>query len=287
LTLKEPKTKDAKVKTQLANSSISTASRRLLLLIFFATITVAPGAEIKSKSTLTLAPLETLTTENALRQGLRIAEIGMTELTAQAASLEEEEKVLEGEVASFDKKQKEEQATVAKLDARFAEAKKQYEGRLGAYEGRKRVHDADALKQRAAAEASNALAPKQRNAATVSQINTWGETVNARKTELGQEAALLKQEYDVAESKRQTVLTYREGAEERLKKIHDSLEAKIKAHTFKKGLAYRQLQQCADYAVQIRKILATKFNIPVPISPILDTSLEQLKRASNAGFDTP
>jgi hypothetical protein len=245
------------------------------------------SAEIKTpKSTLTLAPLETLSSENALRQGLKIAEIGMTELTAETASLDEEENTLRGEIEAFEKKQAEEKAIIDKLDARFAEGQKQYLTRLSAYDDRLKVHDADAAKQQAAAAASNSLAPDRRDPATVSRVNNWGQRVNASKAQLDQEASLLNQEREVVESKRIATLSYRDGAAERLTATHDSLEAKIKAHEFKKGLAYRQLQQCADYAVQIRKLLATKFNVHEVFSPILDGTMERLKAQSSTGFDT-
>ncbi|PYI94038.1 MAG: hypothetical protein DME97_03985 [Verrucomicrobia bacterium] len=249
-------------------------------------MSVASGAEIKSKSTLTLAPLETLTTENALRQGLRIAEIGMSESIAQAADLEKKEKPLKDEIEAFEKKQAEEKAIVSSLDTRFALAQKQYLERLRAYDERRRVHDADAARERTAAAASNSLAPEKRNPATVAQINAWADRVSASKGQLDQEVSLVNQEREVVESKRQAVLSYQEGATQRLEAIHASLEAKVKAHEFKKELAYRQLKQCADYAVEIRKILATKFNDAEVFSPILNGAMEKLKAQSNGGFDT-
>jgi hypothetical protein len=245
------------------------------------------AAEIKTpKSNLTLPPIESLSDENSLRQSLSIAEIGMSELTPQAASLREEEKSLEDETKAFEKKQKEERAIVEKLTARFVEARTQYDERRRAYDERRRAHYADVLKQNEAVRASDSLAPERRNPATVSQLTDWARRINERRALLEKEHELRNQEFELLESKRQTALKYEQGATERLKRMHASLEAKIKAHNFKKELAYRQLKQCIDYAVQIRKTLATKFNRPEVFSPALDSAIEQLKAESNAGFDT-
>jgi hypothetical protein len=259
----------------------------VLLLLILAASGLMADQITTSSSTRTLQPFESLTTENSLRQGLKIAEIGMSDLTADLARLEEKDKGLQDEAKAFEQKQKDEQVIVNQLSARFEEGQKQYLERFHAYDQRRTTHDADALEQQAAARASNSLAPERRDPATVSRINDWAKKVNDRKALLEEERALVNQERELVESKRQAALSYQQGATARLKEMHDALEAKIKAHNFKKGLAYQQLQQCADYAVKIRKILATKFNDAEVFSPILNGTMERLKKASGSGFDNP
>jgi len=268
--------------------TLQNARRSCVWIALLVLVPTAFAIEIKTRtSKLTLDPIPTLTTDNALRQNLLIAERGMGELKAETASLAEEQKQLDQEDAKLKEKQKSEQALVDQLDARFAEAYGQYNSKLSAYQQRLRIHDADAAKQNAAAAASNALPAQHRNPATVSQVNDWGQRVDASKTRLDQEKSLLDQERELVESKRTEVLAYQEGATERLKAMEAALEAKKKAFRFKKELAYRQLRQCAEYAQKIRNRLETDFKQPQPFSVILDDTLDQLKKESTKGFDTP
>lgn len=251
------------------------------------TVSTSSSTVTTSKSTLSLPSLEGLTSENSLRQGLRIAEIGMSELTADAAALDKEEASLIKDVAAYEQTKKKEQEQRDALVARFEEANKKYLAKSAPYLTKVKEHDADAAQQRAEAAASNGLPPAKRNAGTVSRLNDWAVRVGTRKASLDQEKSLLDQELEIVESKRTAALTYEEGAMARLNATLEPLKAKIAAHKAKQGLAYRQLKQCTDYAMEIRNRLKEKFNKEEIFSPILDGAMEQLKKLSNAGFDTP
>jgi chromosome segregation ATPase len=255
--------------------------------VFAQNVTPSGGTITTSKSTLTLPPIEGLTSENSLRQALSIADIGLTESTADLAASERDETALKREIADYEQKQKDEQAQLDNLTARFEAGKKQYDERLAAYQARLSTHNSDAANQRAGVQASNSLPPERRDAGTVNQLNEWASRIAARKALLDQERDLVNAEREVVESKRLEAVNFREGATSRLTAILDPLKAKIATHNAKMGLAYRQLKQCADYAVEIRKMLKVKFNKEEVFSPALNGAMEQLKALSGRGFDTP
>ncbi len=243
-------------------------------------VTVSGGTITTSKSTLTLPPLEGLTSENSLRQANSIVEIALGELAADGAALDQEEKTLVAEVAAYDKKKKEEQALLDDPTGPYMIALEKYRPKLADHEKRKADHNADAAKQRGEVAASNSLAPEQRDAVNVSRLNTWGNEISNRKEMLDKERDSLLDEYT-------SIKKFEDDANARLKAIADPLKARISTLNAKQGLAYRQLKQCAAYATEIREILKTKYNQANASSPLLDSAAERLKALSARGFDTP
>jgi hypothetical protein len=221
-----------------------------------------------------------LTSENALRQANSIAEIVLAELAVDAAAIDKQEEALLNEVAAYEKKRNDEQALLDDPKGPLKLGEKKYLARLTPYLERAKVHDADALKQRGEALASNSLPPTQRDAATVSRLTTWAGVIGARKELLDKEQASLSEEL-------KALTNIEEAANARLKAIRDPLEARISTFKAKQGLAYRQLKKCAAYAREIQEILKVKYNKGDTHSPVLDLAEERLKALSGRGFDTP
>ncbi len=212
----------------------------------------------------TLLPIEGLTTENALRQGGRIAEIVAGELQEGVAVLFQENAVLSREVTAFNAQGKIMQAFLKK---KFEDLK-----------SRHAIHNAEADRQNA--EVNQGCLDQ----ACVDRLNSWGRQLDARKKILEDEADALfaEDKNEVAKSK--------VGA--------DNLNARVSALKAKMGLAYRQLKMIAEYSQQINKILRTRYSAPWQPAgkhpgynpdgryPILDGVIEQIKALSGRGFDT-
>lgn len=233
-----------------------------------------------SKSTLTLPAIEGLTTENSVRQANRIVEIALGDLAADGAAMDTEKKKLLDDVAVYTRKKDAEQAALDDPKGPYMIGLEKYRPRLADHEQRLATHNADAAKQRAEVAASNSLAPEQRDAATVSRLNTWQNQIATRKDALDKERDSLLDEF-------KRFKQIEDEANARLKAIRDPLKARLSTFNAKQGLAYRQLKQCAAYAKKIRALLATKYNEANASSPLLDLAEERLKALSNEGFDTP
>ncbi len=254
--------------------------------VFAQDVVTSGGTITTSKSTLRLPPFEGLTTENSFRQAGSIAEIGFGELKVDAAALDQEEKTLLKEIATYEQKKKEEQALLNDMEARFNVFNKKYlEGR-DKYEESNSTLEAETLQQRAEALASNSLPPTQRDPATVSRLTQWAIALGARRAILDKERKNLVEERKVVETQRIATVNFKQGADARLKAAHDSLQARIDTLKAKMGLAYRQLKRCADYAVRIEAMIKAKFNKAEVRSPALDGAMEQLRALSGRGWDT-
>ncbi|MBI5078133.1 MAG: hypothetical protein HZB11_02040 [Candidatus Yonathbacteria bacterium] len=244
----------------------------VVFVVLFATssafadrVAVSSGTVIQTQNgTRTLASIEGLTTENSLRQGGRIAEIATGEVTAGVSALLQADKVLGKEIADFETKKANTQASL--------------EGRYADFKGRQAVHNAEAGQQHAAA------AQKCPDQACMNRINSWRDRIDARKKLLDAEVAALFAESDsfVAKSKADA----------------DNLNARVSALKAKMGLAYSQLKMLVEYSRQINEKLRAYpsgpwqpegkhpgYN-PSGKYPVLDKAMEQIKELSNRGFDT-
>jgi hypothetical protein len=215
-----------------------------------------------SRSTLTLPPLAGLGSENSLRQAGRIAEIALGEALADCAALAPEEAAFAKDVEAY---REDDRATKIRVDGLEAE-----------HERRVEVHNADAMQQRALAQASNSLPAEKRNPATVSRGTAWAQEIGRRLVGLE------------AEARANSELRSREAA--RLNETYDRLIARQDALRAKEGLAYRQLKLCADYAQGVDRMLQAKHNatgLDFVKGEALVTAKEQLKELSSRGWDTP
>jgi len=215
-------------------------------------VATSSGTVIRTPNGIrTLSPIEGLTTENGLRQGGRIAEIVLGELTAEVATLVRSGEALDGEIAAFNQNAKNTQAALVSKKADL--------------DGRIAIHEAEAARQHAAA------ARGCPDTACVARINAWRDRVDASKSWLEARWSEFKLENDNAVAKSEA------GAK--------ALNARDVALKAKMGLAYRQLKLCYDYSLKIREMLKVKFRKEDVHSPILNTAMEQLKELSGRGFD--
>jgi chromosome segregation ATPase len=133
-------------------------------------------------------------------------------------------------------------------------------------------------------DASNALDPEDRDEGTVEALNSeaarlsqWGGELEAAKDRLNAEETQLEAKRSELESENTT-----------LEQEEDALNSEQKALEFKKELAWKQLQECVEYAKQIHAKFAAEFSdgaggYAVPRNT--SSTLERLKEMSSKVFD--
>ncbi len=208
-----------------------------------------------SKSTLTLPALNKDSSQNMLRQANAIAQIALKETSGDVDALAKQETALRKDIAAYEVLKKNEESAYAPL-------KLKYDTRLAAYETALKPLDADI----AAFNSSDRL-----NKELHAQLAV-------RKTASDNEYSSLKVELGALDNSRNAALA-------RLKAVSDPLQERITKLDFKKGLAYRQLKSCVDYATTIQSMLKVRFNQQEVYSLQLNGAMERLKAMGGKGFD--
>ncbi len=230
-----------------------------------------------SKSSLTLTPLESFTSEGGLKSAGRTAEIAVGELIADLRTLTKEQSALVKEIAAFNVIKEAAQNEIDAIKKRYDKQKDEYDIMLAPL-------TADIL-------AFNARPQGLRDDATHSQLAK-------RKAVSDKEQARLEVE--------------RIGGDEAIREIVARVEAMVTPLQSKvanwdnvklprMGLAYRQLKVVVEYAKQVNKILLERYPTkptkwqpegkhpgynPDGKYPVLDMAMEQIKALSARGFDT-
>jgi len=239
-------------------------------------ISSAKGADIILKSTnetFQLTDPAKLLNDTAIKGAERVAELAESALLADANGLAREETALTKAEAAL-------VANRAQVQQELNEHGSHYQTGLNAYRKRLSVYEGEVGQQTTAAAASNALPPERRNAATVARLNTWKQRLDSRQ-------AVLTQEQTTLEKERVTALNFEKSAISADKMEYDRLVSLRKRLQARQGEAYRQLKQCHEYALVIRKLLADPSRIErseVP-SKTWHATEELLKEWSSKGFD--
>jgi chromosome segregation ATPase len=234
-----------------------------------------------SKGTFILRPAQVsdFTSEGNARSGLSVAEEAITALAGDITTLRAEKTKSEEEIKAYTAEMDQYNARKDAYEtglAKFREDKPVYLSDVEKHNGIARTHASEV-------QASNNLKPEQRDAGTVSRLNTEKGSLDSAKARLDQRKDRLNKQRDLLVSQEEELKESRERLNTRatdLNKKKDAVELKL-------GTAYRQLKTCHTYAVQIRELLRTKYKVSGTVGnpKLLSSADETLKELSNQGFD--
>jgi len=224
--------------------------------------------------------------ENALKSAESTADLAMGALAADAKALEEKQKKLDEDTKNYTSKLN---AAKTELDSRWADYKvalDKYNGLLNTYEGELNAYSNDVASQRAQVAQSDALQPTQRSQANVNRLNAWKANLDSQKSALEAQKRNLDGEKAVLDAQRAANLDFQKSKQAEFEAEYESLKLRGENLKVKQGEAYRQLQLCHSYALQIRKTLSSKYHVSTSTQTATWTDAEeQLKELSNKGFD--
>lgn len=238
------------------------------------------------QDTYVLTDLSKLAGESSAKSAERTADLALGALNAEAAALAKEDAKLANDVAEFKKTH---DAAQQELNSKTEEYKRNlsgYKARISAYNQTLTAYDAEVSQQSAQVAASNSLPATKRNPSTVNYLNTWKGRLDQQKAVLDTRKEKLDSERSTLDTQLAALDRFQKEKETALAALLEPLKERASQLKFREGEAYRQLKQCQEYALAIRKLLSTQYNIETSTaSTNLRSAEERLKELSNSGFD--
>ena len=225
--------------------------------------------------------------EFALKSAQGAAEEALSASTAQAAALAKEETKLVEDAAQLKEKRDAAQKELDKRSDRYKQDLDRYKTELAEYKQSLNTYKSDVATQRAQVQTSDALPPSQRSPSTVSRLNAWKGQLDRQEDTLDARQQTLRSEKSRLDTQRQSIADFQRQSEATLADLADKLKTRAGQLTLKQDEAYRQLKQCHEYALEIRRILSAKYKVDASTASSANwrAAEETLKELSNRGFD--
>lgn len=239
-----------------------------------------------STGTFKLTDPSKLLGETALKSAERTAELAMAAAAQDAAAYDAQQKQLAQDTARYEQDYK---AVKAQDDARRAKYLKShgdYTSKLQVYTKDVQTYSDELTAHRVQVEASNSLPPDKRDPGTVAHLNSWKHKLDAQRPPLEYRKNSLDSWKAELDSEQQDYYRWADKQQQYFQERYDSLIRRQQTLQTKQGEAYRQLEQAYNYSLQIKKILADRYQVPVSTqTPVMTDAAERLKELSGKGFD--
>ncbi len=235
-----------------------------------------------TNGTYVLTDVKSLIDAAARQSADRTAQLALAGVTADAADDEKELKEIQEKITTHNK-------AIDQLNQDLSDYKialNAYNAKLTPHNNQVAQYDSEVADQRAQVAKSNSLPAQQRSQTTVNHLNSWKARLDKKKAELNREKSDLDAQKTILDPKSQSINSRSQTLDVEAKELNAELDS-VKA---KLGDAYRQLQLCYNYSVQIKEILrkdgvATSADDQATLNSTPAT-LERLKTVSNVGVNS-
>jgi chromosome segregation ATPase len=234
-----------------------------------------------TNGTYVLTDVKSLVDATARQTADRTAQLAVAGVAADAADDEKELKEIQEKITTHNK-------VIDQLNQELSDYKTAltaYNAKLTPHNNQVAQYNSEVADQRAQVAKSNSLPAQQRSATAVNRLNNWKARLDKRQAELNREKSELDAQKAILDPKSQSINSRSQTLDTEAKELNAELDS-IKA---KLGDAYRQLQLCYNYSVQMKEILrkdgvATSAEDQATLEGTSAT-LERLKIVSNVGVN--
>jgi len=259
------------------------AAGLIFLMIFLGMLSLCSADQIITVAgkTFTLVDTNKLVTKSAVKKAKANSDAAIAAAAAAATNAENNVIAIEAKHEPYDKLVD----AFQKNNLIFYNMEKSYADKIRLHNDNVNLYTQQLKDHNDRVAASNALKPENRNDATIKDLNAEYDKLGNWKTNLASEMAEFDKINDDLSSRTADLKLQRKL----IKEESNRLSADIKSRQVEMGEAYRQLQICYKYALQINTLLK-KYKLP--LSPQNDAqmsdyakSLEQIQGLKREGFD--